>query len=417
MKRIFLILGPGLLYAGAAIGVSHLVQSTRAGAMFNYDLIWVLILANLIKYPFFEFGPRYAIATGKNLVDGYREIGKWAVLLFAILTIISMFIIQAAVTIVTVGLLASMLKITISITALSVFILLISFIILQFGKYSTLDKLIKFVIVVLGVSTMVAVFSALGIEKEISQDTLSRFQWTREADILFLISFIGWMPAPIDVSVWSSLWNIAKNKELGYTPSLKNALIEFRIGYIGTALLAIGFLVLGALIMYGSGEEFSPKGVVFSEQLIRMYTTSIGSWSYWIISIAAFTTMFSTTITVLDAYPRVLNPIISNLVSEKRREKINENKLVVFWLILLIIGAVLLIAFAAKSMIHMITIATVLSFLMAPIIAWLNYRVVTNKQFPDYAKPGIGLRILSWIGLAFLVVFTVIYVSWVVFGM
>lgn len=32
-------LGPGLLFAGAAIGVSHLVQSTRAGADFGWGLI------------------------------------------------------------------------------------------------------------------------------------------------------------------------------------------------------------------------------------------------------------------------------------------------------------------------------------------------------------------------------------------
>ncbi|MEM1002339.1 MAG: divalent metal cation transporter, partial [Bacteroidota bacterium] len=52
-------LGPGLLFAGAAIGVSHLVQSTRAGADYGMGLLWALILVNLFKYPFFEFGARY----------------------------------------------------------------------------------------------------------------------------------------------------------------------------------------------------------------------------------------------------------------------------------------------------------------------------------------------------------------------
>ena len=42
-------LGPGLLFAGAAIGVSHLVQSTRAGAEFGWGLIWALILVNILK--------------------------------------------------------------------------------------------------------------------------------------------------------------------------------------------------------------------------------------------------------------------------------------------------------------------------------------------------------------------------------
>ena len=69
-------LGPGLLFAGAAIGVSHLVQSTRAGADFGLGLVWALLLINLFKYPFFQYGPRYAAATGETLLDGYKKLGK-----------------------------------------------------------------------------------------------------------------------------------------------------------------------------------------------------------------------------------------------------------------------------------------------------------------------------------------------------
>lgn len=270
LKKLLKIIGPGLLYAGAAVGVSHLVQSTRAGAMFNFDLIWVLIIANLLKYPFFEFGPRYAVATGSNLVDGYKKVGTWAVLLFAIITVASMFIIQAAVTVVTVGLIAYVFNITISITILSSIVLLLALLILVYGKYSLLDKVIKFIIVLLAMSTIVSVFAALGIHKEIAPDAIRQFTWTSSADIFFLIAFVGWMPAPIDVSIWSSVWNIAKIKELGYVPSLKDTLIEFRIGYFGTAFLALGFLAMGALVMYGTGEELSSNGIKFSGQLIHI---------------------------------------------------------------------------------------------------------------------------------------------------
>ena len=50
-------IGPGFLLAGAAIGVSHLVQATRAGADYGFVLIWALVLACVSKYPFLEFGP------------------------------------------------------------------------------------------------------------------------------------------------------------------------------------------------------------------------------------------------------------------------------------------------------------------------------------------------------------------------
>ena len=70
-------IGPGFLLAGAAVGVSHLVQATRAGADYGFILIWVLILACVSKYPFLEFGPRFAAGTGRHLISGYKSLGKF----------------------------------------------------------------------------------------------------------------------------------------------------------------------------------------------------------------------------------------------------------------------------------------------------------------------------------------------------
>lgn len=413
MRKFFQVLGPGLLYAGAAIGVSHLVQSTRAGAMFNFDLVWVLLIANFLKYPFFEFGPRYVNATGNNLVDGYHKIGKWAVILFTIVTLGSMFAVMAAITAVTAGLLAFVLNISININFLCFLVLLTGFVIVIVGKYSFLDKLIKIVILLLAVSTIVAVFSALGIEKHISPDAINRFNWTDGAEVMFLIAFVGWMPAPIDVSVWSSVWSKAKIEEIGYTPKLKDVLLEFRVGYIGTALLAIAFLAMGGLVMYGTGNEFSSNGTEFAGQLITMYTSSLGNWAYWIVSIAATLTMISTTITVLDAYPRVLNPVIANSFPKLWKSIKNKQWFTFFWFVIIIVGAMIIIIYAAKSMGSIVAFATTLSFLTAPVIAWLNYRVVTDKHMPADKRPGVFLRTLSWIGIIFFTAFTFVYLYWV----
>ncbi|VAW90429.1 hypothetical protein MNBD_GAMMA17-1577, partial [hydrothermal vent metagenome] len=51
-------LGPGLLYAGAAVGVSHLLMSTKAGANYQYIFLMLVPLIHLIKYPFYKFGPQ-----------------------------------------------------------------------------------------------------------------------------------------------------------------------------------------------------------------------------------------------------------------------------------------------------------------------------------------------------------------------
>ncbi len=414
-RRFLQILGPGLLYAGAAVGVSHLVQSTKAGAIYNFDLVWVLLLANFLKYPFFEFGPRYAIATGKNLVQGYASVGNWAVVLFTLLTVLSMFIIQATVTVVTAGLIANLFHITIGFKTLSVVVLVLAMLILVIGKFSLLDKAMKFIMLLLAVSTIMAVFAALGIHKEINPETLTNFSWTRGADILFLIAFVGWMPAPIDVSVWSSLWNVAKVEELGYKPDLNSVLTEFRVGYIGTALLAVGFVSMGALVMYGTGEQLSPDGTTFSGQLINMYTHSLGGWAHWVVGIAALTTMLSTTITVLDAYPRVLKCIRESLFSPFNRNTTNEGTPYIIGLLVMVVGSSLLIFYATKSMGQLVTFATIMSFLTAPVLAWLNYRVVTDNHMPMEARPGLFLKTLSWIGIVFFVAFSLVYLYWTFF--
>ena len=405
------ILGPGLIYAGAAVGVSHLVQSTRAGASYGYDLIWVLLLANLIKYPFFEFAPRYVSATGNSLIIGYQKLGKWAIISYAALTLLTMFAIQAAVTIVTAGLVGSVFHLAINPVIISAAILGVTTIILIIGKYSILDKLMKLIIVVLAISTIIAVISAFN-QSSHAQSNLTSFDWMNHLDIFFLIAFIGWMPSPIDVSVWSSVWSVAKYKQLGFKPSLKQSLLDFKIGYVGTTILALGFLLLGALIIHGNREELSSNGTVFAEQLINMYTITIGSWAKIIISIAALTTMFSTTLTCLDAYPRVLQPTTEILFPKTKNTKLNSGMISLIWIIILVIGTLLLLGYFASSMRFMVDLATTLSFITAPVLAYMNYRVVTDKHMPTSHRPNLKMKWFAWTGITFLSLFTLVFIIW-----
>lgn len=303
MLKKFKNLGPGLLFAGAAIGVSHLVQSTRAGADYGLGFIWVLLLVNLFKYPFFQFGPRYASATGESLLEGYKKLGKGVLTAYFILSLATMFTIQTAVTIVTAGIASTLFGDFISIQVWTVIILLICLSLLIIGKYKLLDRLIKIIIIVLSISTLAAVSIALYN----NTNTLSFVQILPKSslEITFLIAFMGWMPAPLDIAVLQSLWSVEKLKETKLY-NTKSALFDFNVGYIGTVILGVGFVLLGTLIMFNSGQTFSSKAGVFSGQLIRMFTSSLGNWAYLIIGIAAFTTMFSTTLTTLDASPRAM---------------------------------------------------------------------------------------------------------------
>jgi len=266
--KTFKALGPGLLFAGAAIGVSHLVQSTRAGADYGLGLIWALLLAHLFKYPFFQYGPRYAAATGESLIDGYNRLGKGFLWFYYVLTFATMFTIQAAVTIVTAGLAVKLFGFTNNTLIWSIIITIVSMLILVIGKYKLLDNSMKVIIIILSLSSILAVVFA-------TQNTSYHFNITQvfpkgKLGIAFLIAFMGWMPAPLDVSAWHSLWTLEKAKTEIVTP--KKAIFDFNIGYLGTITLGICFMVLGTLVMYNSGETFSNSAIKFSGQLINLYT-------------------------------------------------------------------------------------------------------------------------------------------------
>tara|TARA_B100001248_G_scaffold240667_1_gene206809 strand:+ start:571 stop:1785 length:1215 start_codon:yes stop_codon:yes gene_type:complete len=395
-------LGPGLLFAGAAIGVSHLVQSTKAGSNFGFGLLWALLLINLIKYPFFQYGPRYAAATGENLLEGYKKLGKWALRIYALLTLATMFTIQTAVTIVTAGIAFSLFGSSFSLELWAVIILGFCFLLLLLGRYNLLDKMMKIIIILLSISTLLAVGIAFN-------NSGSELPWaqvfpTSNHEVIFLIAFMGWMPAPLDVSIWHSLWAVEKQKTTDVFEK-KSALLDFNIGYVSTIILGVCFLLLGGLVMYGSGKSFSDSGGEFSLQLIDMYTENLGDWSFAIIGVAAFTTMFSTTLTTLDASPRAMNKTVE-LILEKKIEKGYSA-----WLILLILGTAIVFFFFLSEMGSLIKIATILSFLTAPFYAIMNYLVLCSKHTPKAWQPSKIMHILSIFGILFLVGFNIWYLS------
>jgi len=264
------------------------------------------------------------------------------------------------------------------------------------GSFSILDKIIKWIIIILTLSTIIAVFLAGGQ----NQDSISFAQvFPQGSSILFLAAFMGWMPAPLDISVWQSLWALEKNKDKKI--SVKEGLFDYNFGYIITILLGMCFMGLGTYVMYGSGTSFSDSGGVFAKQLIDLYTLTLGESFYIIIAIAAFTTMFSTTLTTLDASPRAMEKTSSLLFL--KLPFLNYQ----FWIILLAIGTIAIFTFLLSEMGTLVQIATILSFITAPFYAYLNLKLVTSDQMPKEHQPGKGLIFLSILGLIFLTLFAI----------
>lgn len=406
-------LGPGLFFAAAAVGVSHLVQSTRAGAVYGLTLGLFILLALLFKYPAFRFGPEYSAATGTSLLEGYRRQGRWALSLYSALTLATMFTVQAGVTIVTAGLAKAALGLEAGVWSISAGLLAICALILAIGRFHWLDRIVKLLVLVFTLSTLAA--TALIIPR-IPWEELAWLPSLGEVDLkalLFIAALVGWMPSAIDIAVWNSLWTLEKARDTGYRPSVRESMLDFHIGYLGTGLLAFCFLLLGTGVMHTREIEVAVSAGAFAAQVIDLYRETLGDWAGPLIGLSALAVMFSTTLTVLDGFPRAIATLIERFRGEEMSsdEQEGRERSLIYWLAMVVVasGALVVLHFFISSLPAMVDVAATLSFLTAPVLAILNHRAMFLPNVPLANQPGPWLRTLSLLSILVLSGFALFY--------
>ena len=393
--------GPGLLFASMAIGTSHLVLSTKAGATYGWLMVIPILMANLLKYPFFEFSIRYTNRTGKSIIEGYRNRGKGYLVLYAFITLATTFASPAALCAITAGLLINLLGIEgVSISTVALGLFFFNSVLLIVGKYTLLERTLKVVIPILFVALLITTGLVINAGSVLHITNFSPPAILDEAGILFLITLIGWMPTAVETSSWLSLWSVEKYKMTQKTPPLNEALKEFNSGYTITSILAFFFLTIGCMTLYGSGNGLSGNAVVFADQVITLFTTHIGNWAYVFIAVSAFATMYSTCLTNHDAIARVFIEII-DLFKEKRATNAAEKHYPYAVLFLAVISSGVLSVFEGNMGV-ILSLATFISFVLAPIVGYMNLKNVLSKELQASDHPGTKLRLLTYAGISFL---------------
>lgn len=394
-------LGPGILMASAAVGGSHIVASTQAGAIYGWQLAILILLINFFKYPFFRFGAEYTATTGQNLIEGYASQGRAYLWVYFVLNVFSAMVNTAGVGMICAAILANFFPGGLGLDASqwTAIVIVVTWGMLLIGGYRFLDGLSKWIMIALTVTTIAATVIALFHHREYAPDFVATSPWQITA-LPFLIALMGWMPAPIEISSITSLWSAEKKKSVDF--SRDDAIFDFNVGYIGTAVLAFVFLALGALIQYGNGEEVKAASIAYIAQLVQMYASSLGNWSIPLITTIAFLCMFGTVITVIDGYSRANNEALRLILGQGEESK----KALTVWLTATsIIGIVIALSFVG-NLGTMLRFAMIASFITTPFFAYLNYKLVSNK---DRRLRG-WVKHLSWAGLVYLFGFAIFFV-------
>ncbi|MGO5129984.1 hypothetical protein [Mitsuokella jalaludinii] len=288
----------------------------------------------------------------------------------------------------------------ISIPMASTLVIAITWGILILGQYRFLDSLSKGIMIALTISTVSAVIiAAIKGGAPMAPDFVTPDPWTL-ASLGFIVALMGWMPAPIEISALNSMWVVAKRR---LNPvSFRDGIFDFNVGYIGTAILALVFLALGALVQYGTGGKVEAAGVAYIGQLIKMYAFAIGDWSKLLIALIAFLCMFGTTLTVIDGYSRANNEALRLLMKKEHRSARNLN----IWMTVTALAGIVIIAGFMSDVAKLLYFAMICSFVSTPFFALLNFSLVRNGT----NKVTGGLFWLGVFGFLYLAGFTILFI-------
>ncbi len=439
LRRFLGKLGPGVLMAATAIGASHLVLSVQAGAIYGYLLLWVVVAANLLKYPAFEYGPRFALATGRSLVEGYARVPGprgWALWLFLFGTVVQGVGVVGGV----LGLTASIASAVLpgpGITGWSAVLATLIVVLLALGRYRGLELVIKVMMGILLVATLVAFFATpmpLSAARHLFVPVFPAGAFA------LIVALAGWLPAGVDVSIWHSLWALEKQQQwvaeelegerevaaalgrplpLGLDGSdegepeapaataavrldlLRRSLLDMRMSYLFTTVLALLFLGLGAALLHPRGLVLESADV--APTVARLYTESLGAWMYPVFLLAAFCAMFSTVLACMDGFPRAFAETM-RVLEFRGSERAH------YWGFLLAIyaGSIALLIWWPDP-VPLVTAVAIISFLFAPIYAALNAYCATRLITEPGLRPGRLSSYLAVVGVAVMAFTAVVY--------
>lgn len=408
------IIGPGFVWAAAAIGSGELIIASKVGAEYGLVFVWALWLGIWLKYWIQKGILDVTILTGKPVVELWHA-GKWGRassaywLLFFILTatgVAGLLGLSASIMV------ALMPQLSVTVWAI---VLTLGIIALAFSQmYATFEKIMLAFCLVLGIG--VAATAVLA-----SPSPAELLTWgipTTSAAALVFLSLLGWgAGSGPDLMLPYSWWvtekgyqNLSLNSGSGrslseYTDAgavsqvrgwLGLAKWDTAFGYIAAGLVATVFMVAGA-------EILAPRGIILEgmpalTNLAVVFTETFGGWSWYLFMIPAFAAIFSTALGVFDGgrmgiahLARMLTGRPTVAPSEMRSNLWYRVSLVLFSLVPLILFL------GIKQPVALVIAAGIISAVSMPLLAFQVFRSLT-RDIPAAYRPGgfyLGNLLLS----------------------
>ncbi len=407
-------LGPGLIWAMVAIGQTHVILATYAGARFGFALLWVILLAHIFTYPVFEYGPRYAVATGESLIDAYTRIPRvrtFLIFFFGFLLVTVPFLIIASLVSVTASILHAAWP-GVSFGFWCVVITVATGALVFAGRYKGLEVLCIAMSGVLLLATVVAFCLRLPTPADLASSAL--IPAIPLGSMVTLVALIR-LPTDPATSIMHSVWAVKKRDEWiggeGLQAGLRKSLLDLRIGFGFSLLIAIIFVSLGAVVLHPRGVDL--EGVDLAVKLSQIYTETVGAWTFPLFIGVAFIAVWGSYYANVDGVPRMVEQLWNSARGKEQASAISPLRAV--YTIAILAGGLLLATVVGRP-VFLVLLAVSAGLIAYPLIYILNIYAVTRLIDEEFRPSRLNLCV-AYFGVIYSLVGVTLLLLVRVFGL
>ncbi|MCX4488936.1 Nramp family divalent metal transporter [Streptomyces anulatus] len=284
-------IGPGIVVAATGVGAGDLVATLIAGSKFGYTLMWAAVIGCVVKISLAEAAGRWHLATGRTLFDGWRSLGPWTTVYFAVYVVLWGFIYGAtamsssALPIVALFPEGPGLKFWAIVTGL------IGLAFVWFNRYAVFEKVMT---VLIGIMFVVVVYVAARVVPDVGASFAGLLPVLPDGSLLYTLGLIGGVGGTITMAAYG-YWVNAK----GWSNSswMKVMRLDNRVAYITTGIFVVAMLIVGAELLHASQVALTSgdRGLI---DLGKVLEDRFGAGTAKLFLVGFFATSFSSLIGV-----------------------------------------------------------------------------------------------------------------------
>ncbi|MBA0051304.1 divalent metal cation transporter [Streptomyces sp. AJS327] len=248
------LIGPGIVVAATGVGAGDLVATLVAGSKFGYTLLWAAVLGCVVKIALAEAVGRFHLATGRTLFDGWRSLGPWTTVYFAIYVVIWGFVYGATAMSSSALPLQALFPGGPDLKTWGVITGLLGLLFVWFNHYAVVEKVLMAFV---GVMFVVVVYVAIRVTPHLGDAVTGLVPTLPDGSVLYTLTLIGGVGGTITMAAYG-YWVNAK----GWTDSgwMRMMRVDNRVAYVTTGIFVVAMLVIGAELLHSANIALTEDG-------------------------------------------------------------------------------------------------------------------------------------------------------------